>query len=130
MLRLTMSMFTILTCGAARLCAQKANEGRFTLYAKRVCAIRFEFITRKEAFSAGGTIECFLFRKIVACGLMPSWQMRRWPKDAPQRESTGKCAKEKNLQITRRFGQSLRIRKNQCRSHLLCGLRLRHQSQF
>src|SRR5205809_4481106 len=107
MSRRRMSMFTIQICGGERLCVQTANGQRFANYAKGVSGTRCDYITRKAGFSVGGIIGCFRFRKIADYVSMQFWRVKRSRRGARQRESIGKCVKEKNLRIMPRSGRSL-----------------------
>ena len=47
--------------------ASDGERALFVICAASACSTRFESITRKENFSAGGIIKCAPSRKIVAC---------------------------------------------------------------
>jgi exodeoxyribonuclease III len=61
---------------------------------------------QKASYLAGGTIRCARSKKIAACALMQFWRMKSWQKNASHRGLIAKCAKAKNLPITRRYGRS------------------------
>jgi len=61
------SMFTMPTFGTGPSWLRTANARLFVICAASACTTRFESITRKENFSAGGIIKCAPSKKIVAC---------------------------------------------------------------
>src|SRR5438552_12373201 len=107
MLHRKMSMFTILSCGAAQLCVLMVNGERSANYARAVLRTRCGCITKKAGFSVGGIIGCFRFRKIADYVSMQFWRVKRSRRGARQRGSIGKCVKGKNLRIMPRSGRSL-----------------------
>src|SRR5438132_9556921 len=104
-------MFTIQTSGMGPSWLRRANALRLENYAKSGCAIRFESITRKANFTAGGIIRCAHLKKIAAFASTRFWPAIHRRKDAAQPESILKCAKARNRPITRRYGRSLHLRK-------------------
>src|SRR5262249_27178501 len=117
MLPLKTPMFTIQIFGAGPSWLRKANALRFDNFAKSGCAIRFESITRKANFTAGGIIKGAHLKKIAAFASTRFWPAIHWRKDAAQPESILKCAKARNLPITRRYGRSFGIKKTPNAQH-------------
>src|SRR6266478_6387268 len=104
-------MSTIRTSGAERLWRRRANARRFENYATLAYRTRFESITKKANFIAGGIIRCAHSKKIAAYASMQFWPVNRWQKSALRPELMAKCAGAKIHLITRLFGRSLRIKK-------------------
>src|SRR5438270_10934767 len=104
--RLKTRMFTIPISGAARSCVRRANAKRSMNCAGLVWSIRCACTIRTRVSLVGGITGCFRFRRTVACESTRSWRVKYWRLNAPRRESTARCAKERNLPITRRSGRN------------------------
>src|SRR5206468_10835914 len=99
-------MSMIRTSGAEPLWRRRANARRFENYATLAYRTRFESITRKANFIAGGIIRCAHSKKIAAYASTQFWRARQWRRSAADQESILKCAKARNHLITRQCGRS------------------------
>src|SRR5207247_443334 len=85
-----------------------ANAWRFENYATLAYRTRFESITTKPNFIAGGIIRCARLKKIAAYASTQFWRARQWRRSAAHPESISRCARARNHPITRQCGRSSR----------------------
>src|SRR5438094_2824085 len=104
-------MSMIRSSGAEPSWLRRANARRFENYATLAYRTRFESITKKANFIAGGIIRCAHSKKIAAYASTQFWRARQWRRSAADQESTLKCAKARNHPITRQCGRNCKIKK-------------------